>query len=174
MCAVRCLSYARFLPGFDEEAGVVPLRGTLYWPVRRLLWRTPRVSGIRSPAWGFHRFARSRCRLLRSSSIVITGLRAGGTPMRSSSPTFTAFVRTMSGYYLLPFAAGNFLGPVLIGRLFDTRRLPEECTTIHVQGARGRPETRVRANRRSGRQTKPQTVQAPHYQQKDNERHCAH
>jgi hypothetical protein len=80
------------------------------------------------------------------------------------------------GYYLLPFAAGNFLGPVLIGRLFDTqgRRLPEVCTTIHVQGARGRPETRVRANRRSGPQTKPQTVQAPHYQQKDNERHCAH
>ncbi len=25
------------------------------------------------------------------------------------------------GLYLLPFAAGNFLGPVLIGRLFDTR-----------------------------------------------------
>lgn len=25
------------------------------------------------------------------------------------------------GWYLLPFAAGNFLGPVMIGRLFDTR-----------------------------------------------------
>jgi len=25
------------------------------------------------------------------------------------------------GWYLLPFAAGNFLGPVLIGRQFDTR-----------------------------------------------------
>jgi MFS family permease len=25
------------------------------------------------------------------------------------------------GWYLLPFAAGNFLGPVLLGRLFDTR-----------------------------------------------------
>jgi MFS family permease len=24
------------------------------------------------------------------------------------------------GWYILPFAAGNFLGPVLIGRLFDT------------------------------------------------------
>ena len=24
------------------------------------------------------------------------------------------------GWYLLPFAAGNFLGPVLLGRLFDT------------------------------------------------------
>ena len=26
------------------------------------------------------------------------------------------------GWYILPFAAGNFLGPVLLGRLFDTRR----------------------------------------------------
>ncbi len=25
------------------------------------------------------------------------------------------------GWYLLPFAAGNFLGPVFLGRLFDTR-----------------------------------------------------
>src|ERR1700737_4200302 len=24
------------------------------------------------------------------------------------------------GWYLLPFAAGNFLGPVFLGRLFDT------------------------------------------------------
>jgi MFS family permease len=24
------------------------------------------------------------------------------------------------GWYILPFAAGNFLGPVLVGRLFDT------------------------------------------------------
>ena len=24
------------------------------------------------------------------------------------------------GWYLLPFAAGNFLGPLLLGRLFDT------------------------------------------------------
>ncbi len=24
------------------------------------------------------------------------------------------------GWYILPFAAGNFLGPVLLGRLFDT------------------------------------------------------
>ncbi len=35
----------------------------------------------------------------------------------------TDFYRVPSdhvGWYLLPFAAGNFLGPVLIGRLFDT------------------------------------------------------
>ena len=24
------------------------------------------------------------------------------------------------GWYILPFAAGNFLGPLLLGRLFDT------------------------------------------------------
>ncbi len=26
------------------------------------------------------------------------------------------------GWYILPFAAGNFLGPLLLGRLFDTPR----------------------------------------------------
>ncbi len=26
------------------------------------------------------------------------------------------------GYYIFPFAVGNFLGPLLLGRLFDTRR----------------------------------------------------
>lgn len=40
------------------------------------------------------------------------------------------------GWYLLPFAAGNFLGPVLIGRLFDTigRRVMISFTYI-VSGA---------------------------------------
>ena len=26
------------------------------------------------------------------------------------------------GYYIFPFAIGNFLGPLLLGHLFDTRR----------------------------------------------------
>ena len=39
------------------------------------------------------------------------------------------------GYYLLPFAAGNFLGPVLIGRLFDTQgRRPMIAFTYVVSG----------------------------------------
>ncbi len=39
------------------------------------------------------------------------------------------------GWYLLPFAAGNFLGPVLIGRLFDTRgRRPMIAFTYIVSG----------------------------------------
>ncbi|MGC1828279.1 MAG: MFS transporter, partial [Pseudolabrys sp.] len=39
------------------------------------------------------------------------------------------------GYYLLPFAAGNFLGPVLIGRLFDTQgRRPMIALTYIVSG----------------------------------------
>ena len=39
------------------------------------------------------------------------------------------------GYYLLPFAAGNFLGPVLIGRLFDTQgRRPMIAFTYIVSG----------------------------------------
>ncbi len=39
------------------------------------------------------------------------------------------------GWYLLPFAAGNFLGPVLIGRLFDTwGRRPMIALTYVISG----------------------------------------
>jgi MFS family permease len=39
------------------------------------------------------------------------------------------------GWYLLPFAAGNFLGPVLLGRLFDTiGRKPMIAFTYAVSG----------------------------------------
>ena len=39
------------------------------------------------------------------------------------------------GWYLLPFAAGKFLGPVLIGRLFDTRgRRPMIAFTYITSG----------------------------------------
>jgi MFS family permease len=39
------------------------------------------------------------------------------------------------GWYILPFAAGNFLGPVLIGRLFDTwGRRPMLTLTYAVSG----------------------------------------
>jgi MFS family permease len=39
------------------------------------------------------------------------------------------------GWYLLPFAAGNFLGPVFLGRLFDTRgRRPMIAFTYIVSG----------------------------------------
>ena len=39
------------------------------------------------------------------------------------------------GWYLLPFAAGNFLGPVLLGRLFDTRgRRPMIAFTYIISG----------------------------------------
>jgi len=39
------------------------------------------------------------------------------------------------GWYLLPFAAGNFLGPVLIGRLFDSLgRRPMICFTYVTSG----------------------------------------
>jgi MFS family permease len=39
------------------------------------------------------------------------------------------------GWYLLPFAAGNFLGPVLLGRLFDTvGRRPMIAMTYGLSG----------------------------------------
>src|SRR5206468_12142171 len=40
------------------------------------------------------------------------------------------------GWYLLPFAAGNFLGPVFLGRLFDTvGRRPMIAATYALSGA---------------------------------------
>ncbi|GJD48351.1 Inner membrane metabolite transport protein YdjE [Methylobacterium crusticola] len=40
------------------------------------------------------------------------------------------------GWYLLPFAAGNFLGPLLLGRLFDTvGRRPMLAFTYGISGA---------------------------------------
>src|SRR5258705_11733578 len=33
---------------------------------------------------------------------------------------FYGIAANQIGWYILPFAAGNFLGPVLLGRLFDT------------------------------------------------------
>ena len=40
------------------------------------------------------------------------------------------------GWYILPFAAGNFLGPILLGRLFDTLgRRAMIATTYGVSGA---------------------------------------
>jgi MFS family permease len=39
------------------------------------------------------------------------------------------------GWYILPFAAGNFLGPVLLGRLFDTiGRRPMIASTYAISG----------------------------------------
>ena len=45
------------------------------------------------------------------------------------------------GWYLLPFAAGNFLGPLLLGRLFDTvgRRI---MITLDLRHRRHRPDRR--------------------------------
>ena len=41
------------------------------------------------------------------------------------------------GYYILPFALGNFLGPVLLGRLFDVvgRKIMIASTYILAEAA---------------------------------------
>ncbi len=54
---------------------------------------------------------------------------------------FYAVPAASVGWYILPFAAGNFLGPVLLGRLFDTiGRRPDArrhlCALGHPAGAR--------------------------------------
>jgi MFS family permease len=49
---------------------------------------------------------------------------------------FYGIASNQVGWYILPFAAGNFLGPVLLGRLFDTLgRRPMIALTYGVSGA---------------------------------------
>jgi MFS family permease len=49
--------------------------------------------------------------------------------------TFYGIPSAQLGWYILPFAAGNFLGPLLIGRLFDTwGRRPMLVLTYSVSG----------------------------------------
>ena len=49
--------------------------------------------------------------------------------------TFYAVPTDKIGLYILPFAAGNFLGPLLLGRLFDTwGRRPMLVLTYSVSG----------------------------------------
>jgi MFS family permease len=48
---------------------------------------------------------------------------------------FYGIASNQVGWYILPFAAGNFLGPVLLGRLFDTLgRRPMIALTYGVSG----------------------------------------
>ena len=39
---------------------------------------------------------------------------------------FYGIAANQVGWYILPFAAGNFLGPLLLGRLFDTLGPPHD------------------------------------------------
>ena len=61
------------------------------------------------------------------------------------------------GLYLLPFALGNFLGPLLLGRLFDTvGRKPMIAGTYAVSAvAAGRHGLPVRAGRAHRRRRRP-------------------
>ena len=48
---------------------------------------------------------------------------------------FYAIPADRVGWYILPFAAGNFLGPLILGRLFDTvGRRPMIAATYAVSG----------------------------------------
>ena len=59
------------------------------------------------------------------------------------------------GWYILPFAAGNFLGPLLLGRLFDTRRAAaDDRVHLHrLRRAAGRHRLSVRAGDLIGAET---------------------
>ena len=48
---------------------------------------------------------------------------------------FYGIAASKVGWYLLPFAVGNFLGPLLLGRLFDTvGRRPMIALTYALSG----------------------------------------
>ena len=59
------------------------------------------------------------------------------SPTRSSSRNFYGISADAIGWYLLPFAAGNFLGPLLLGRLFDTvgRRVDDHASPTSSRGS---------------------------------------
>ncbi len=55
---------------------------------------------------------------------------------------FYAVSSNQVGWYILPFAIGNFLGPLLLGRLFDTHR--PSCDDRHDLCAVRRAARRLR------------------------------
>ena len=64
---------------------------------------------------------------------------------------------TSVGLYIIPFALGNFLGPLVLGRLFDTvGRKPMIAGTYVVSGvAAGRHRVPVQGGRRGRRRRRP-------------------
>ena len=100
-----------------------------------------RLRGRRStPLWEVARtlFQRHRQRTLVGLSLMVSQAFFYNAIFFTYALILTDFYRVPSdhvGWYLLPFAAGNFLGPVLIGRLFDTQgRRPMIAFTYIASG----------------------------------------
>jgi MFS family permease len=93
-----------------------------------------------TPLWEVARtlFQRHRQRTLVGLSLMVSQAFFYNAIFFTYALILTDFYRVPSdhvGWYLLPFAAGNFLGPVLIGRLFDTQgRRPMIAFTYIASG----------------------------------------
>ncbi len=93
-----------------------------------------------TPLWEVARtlFQRHRQRTLVGLSLMVSQAFFYNAIFFTYALILTDFYRVPSdhvGWYLLPFAAGNFLGPVLLGRLFDTQgRRPMIAFTYIASG----------------------------------------
>jgi MFS family permease len=88
----------------------------------RVRLRTRRATPLREVAQTL--FKRHRQRTLVGLSLMAAQAFFYNAIFFTYALILTDFYRVPSdhvGWYILPFAAGNFLGPVLIGRLFDTK-----------------------------------------------------
>jgi MFS family permease len=88
----------------------------------RMRLRTRRVTPLREVAQTL--FQRHRQRTLVGLSLMVAQAFFYNAIFFTYALILTDFYGVPSGrvgWYILPFAAGNFLGPVLIGRLFDTK-----------------------------------------------------
>jgi MFS family permease len=88
----------------------------------RVRLRTRRTTPLREVAQTL--FKRHRQRTLVGLSLMAAQAFFYNAIFFTYALILTDFYRVPSdhvGWYILPFAAGNFLGPVLIGRLFDTK-----------------------------------------------------
>ncbi len=75
--------------------------------------------------------------------------------------TFYGIAAERVGYYLVPFAIGNFLGPLLIGRLFDEwGRRPMIAGTYAASAVLGR-RPRFRRHRRERSRSRAARAETP-------------
>ena len=118
--------------------------------IERACWRgLPCAAGgsaaVRLRAARSRRFRKSRTRSCAPSPAHLCRARADGAQAFFYNAIFFTYALVLTdfygipsshvGWYLLPFAAGNFLGPLLLGRLFDTLgRRPMIAFTYVVSG----------------------------------------
>jgi MFS family permease len=114
----RAQEARRVIAGIEARFDALPPAHDL----PRVRLRTRRATPLREVAQTL--FKRHRQRTLVGLSLMAAQAFFYNAIFFTYALILTDFYRVPSdhvGWYILPFAAGNFLGPVLIGRLFDTK-----------------------------------------------------